>query len=165
MKTNQPDIERLFRTYYEAMYHHAWCILGNDDESRDVVSEVFENLINHQWVILPSTERAYLLQAVRNRCANVIAQKDARERIARGITTNERIWEQMTDEVLTDRVAIMVERLEPPLRRQIVVSRFWTQLTYNEIAARFGISRVTVFNHLTAAIRQIRQEINGEKNS
>jgi DNA-directed RNA polymerase specialized sigma24 family protein len=35
------DIEQLFRQHYAKMYNLARCILSDDDESKDVVSEVF----------------------------------------------------------------------------------------------------------------------------
>ena len=37
----EKDIEQMFRRHYEKMYNLARYILSDDDESKDVVSEVF----------------------------------------------------------------------------------------------------------------------------
>ena len=39
------DIEQLFRQHYAKMYNLARCILSDDDESKDVVSEVFAQIL------------------------------------------------------------------------------------------------------------------------
>lgn len=41
----QQNIERLFRSHYEAMYNLARYLLADDDESKDVVSDVFTQLL------------------------------------------------------------------------------------------------------------------------
>ena len=54
------DIEQLFRQHYAKMYNLARCILSDDDESKDVVSEVFmmglwfgATAIGNQLVMIP----------------------------------------------------------------------------------------------------------------
>ena len=43
--TQGKDIEQLFRRHYEKMYNLARCILSDDDESKDVVSDVFTQIL------------------------------------------------------------------------------------------------------------------------
>lgn len=43
--TQEKDIEQLFRRHYEKMYNLARCILSDDDESKDVVSDVFTQIL------------------------------------------------------------------------------------------------------------------------
>ena len=83
MKRKKTDIERLFRSHYEKMYHLAKTILYDDAESRDAVSEVFARLLREPITLLPESEEGYLLRSVRNRCLNVIAHKSVRERAVR----------------------------------------------------------------------------------
>lgn len=59
----QQNIERLFRSYYEAMYNLARYLLADDDEGKDVVSDVFTQLLESSAVLIPGTERAYLMRA------------------------------------------------------------------------------------------------------
>ena len=100
------DIEQLFRQHYAKMYNLARCILSDDDESKDVVSEVFAQILADDVVLVPGSEDGYLMRSVRNRCLNLIAHKSVKERVA--------------DEV--------------------------------------GVSKVTVFNHLSKAMDWIKKQ-------
>ena len=102
MKTINTDIERLFRAHYQEMYHLARCILMDDAESKDVVSEVFEQLLERPVVLVPKSETGYLMQAVRNRCRNVIAHKSMKERVKRLLTDDETSLSMMADDEEAD---------------------------------------------------------------
>ena len=60
-------IERLFKQHYAKMQRVARTLLYDEQDSEDVVSDIFESLLNGQTVLLPDTEERYLLTAVRNR--------------------------------------------------------------------------------------------------
>jgi RNA polymerase sigma factor (sigma-70 family) len=164
MKTNKTDIERLFRAHYQEMYHLARCILVDDAESKDVVSEVFAELLAHPAVLLPESETGYLLRAVRNRCRNVIAHKSMRQRIVQLLLDDEKSIDLMTDDGLTSQLAELIRQLEPPLRRKIVTLRFMDDQTYLDIAQALGVSKVTVYNHLSEALRQLKQQLKSKDN-
>jgi RNA polymerase sigma-70 factor (ECF subfamily) len=159
MKENRTYIERLFRAHYQEMYHLAKCILMDDAESKDVVSEVFEQLLAHPIVLLPESETGYLMQAVRNRCRNVIAHKNVRERVERLLLNDEKSVSMFTEDQLVNRLTELIYQLEPPIRKQIVLLRFADERTYQEIADALGVSKVTVYNHLSRAIDQLRQQL------
>ena len=77
------EIETLFKTYYTRMYRLAASILYDEDESKDVVSEVFARLMASDVTLRPDTAEAYLLTGVRNQCRNVMERKQVRERFLR----------------------------------------------------------------------------------
>jgi RNA polymerase sigma-70 factor (ECF subfamily) len=134
----------------------------DDAESKDVVSEVFEQLLERPVVLVPKSETGYLMQAVRNRCRNVIAHKSMKERVKRLLTDDETSLSMMADDGIISRLAELIQQLEPPLRRQIVTLRFAEEQTYQEVASTLGISKVTVYNHLSAALRQLKQQLNSK---
>ena len=72
MKTN--EIEILFRQHYNQMIQLARMMLYDDEESRDVVSEVFAALVKTD--IMPRNVENYLMTSVRNRCRNLLEHKD-----------------------------------------------------------------------------------------
>lgn len=157
MKQQPTDIERLFRQHYERMFRLARTMLYDADECRDVVSDVFERLLSDGVVVLPETEEAYLLRSVRNRCRNVIAHKDIRERVARLlIYDGETVLRENDDERL-DRLMRIIDHLEPPVRQQILRLRFLQEMSYQEVANEVGVSKVTVYNHLSQAIDTIQK--------
>ena len=77
------DIEQLFSQHYAKMYNLTRCILSDDDERKDVVSEVFAQILADDVVLVPGSEEGYLMRSVRNRCLNLIAHKSVKERMAK----------------------------------------------------------------------------------
>lgn len=105
------DIEQLFRQHYAKMYNLARCILSDDDESKDVVSEVFAQILADDVVLVPGSEEGYLMRSVRNRCLNLIAHKSMKERVAKLLLDDsDVILSEETDERL-DRLMLLIEDL------------------------------------------------------
>ena len=157
MKQETTSIERLFRQHYTKMYHLARYILFDADECQDVVSDVFAHILEDGIVLLPGTEEAFLLCSVRNRCLNLIAHKSVKERVARLLFDDATIGTSEDDDERLDRLMHVIDRLEPPLRRQILRLRHLQEMSYQEIANTLGVSKVTVYNHLSQAMDTIRE--------
>ena len=144
------DIEQLFRQHYAKMYNLARCILSDDDESKDVVSEVFAQILADDVVLVPGS--------VRNRCLNLIAHKSVKERVAKLLLDDaDVILSEETDERL-DRLMLLIEDLEPPIRQLIFRLRYLQEKSYQEVADEVGVSKVTVFNHLSKAMDWIKKQ-------
>ena len=75
------QIEKLFRCYYREMFRLANLLLHDEAESKDAVSEVFVQLMNRADDLQKETERAFLMQSIRNRCLNVIRNRSLQQQI------------------------------------------------------------------------------------
>ena len=151
------EIETLFKTHYTRMYRLAASILYDEDESKDVVSEVFARLMDSDVTLRPDTAEAYLLMGVRNQCRNVMERKQVRERFLRLLS------EEATEPTITNseqlRMTELMQYVEehlPPLSQQIFRLRYLREMTCQEVADTLGISRMTVHNHLKESVEQIR---------
>ncbi len=155
----------MFRQHYEKMYNLARCILSDDDESKDVVSEVFTAILADDVVLMPESEEGFLMRSVRNRCLNLIAHKGVKERVAKLLTDDaDVILSDETDERL-EQLMLLIEDLEPPIRKQIFRLRYLKEMSYQEVADEVGVSKVTVFNHLSQAMDWIRKHFKKEQNN
>ena len=85
------EIITLFRQYYGRMYGMAVSILYDEQESKDVVSDIFERLLVSDTLLLPDTVEHYLLTSVRNSCLKRIAQKSNRQRIAQHYASEQQL--------------------------------------------------------------------------
>ena len=142
----------MFRQHYEKMYNLARCILGDDDESKDVVSDVFTYILADDVVLMPESEEGYLMRSVRNRCLNLIAHKGVKERVAKLLLADaDVILAENMDECL-EQLLLLIDELEPPIRKQIFRLRYLQEKSYQEVADEVGVSKVTVFNHLSKAL-------------
>lgn len=148
------ETDKVFRENSEAMWRLARTMLYDEEESRDVVSEVFERVMGDA-----APTRQYLLAAVRHRCLDRIAHKQVRERVER-LLTAERAGDAVSvedDDDRLERLMLFVDEQLPPLSQRIFRLRFIEEMTYDEMAAAVGVSRVTVFNRLTQAIASIHK--------
>ena len=55
------DVESLFKTHYTQMYHLALTLLFDEARSKDVVSEVFANLLSGSNVVRADNAKAFLM--------------------------------------------------------------------------------------------------------
>lgn len=154
---NRKDIESLFMTYYQQMYRLATSILYNEDESKDVVSEVFARLLGKDITLRKDTVEAYLMMSVRNECRNVLERKHLHERFIHLLSI------EATGPLRTENDVLRMEELMhyireqlPPLSQQIFQLRYMQEMTCQEVANTLGISRQTVHVHLQQSIEKIR---------
>lgn len=161
----EKDIERMFRQHYEKMYNLARCLLSDDDESKDVVSEVFTTILADDIVLMPESEEGFLMRSVRNQCLNLIAHKGVKEKVAKLlIDDTDVILSDETDERL-EQLLLLIDDLEPPIRKQIFRLRYLSEMSYQEVADKVEVSKVTVFNHLSQAMDWIRKQFKKEQNN
>ena len=148
----------MFRQHYEKMYNLARSILSDDDESKDVVSEVFTTILADDVVLMPESEEGFLMRSVRNRCLNLIAHKGVKEKVAKLlIDDTDVILSDETDERL-EQLLLLIEDQEPPIRQLIFRLRYLQEKSYQEVADEVGVSKVTVFNHLSKAMDWIKEQ-------
>ena len=176
------EIAILFRQHYGPMIRLARRMLYDDEESRDVVSEVFATLIKttvstcrpmvstNRPDILPKNMEGYLMASVRNRCLNLLEHKDVRAKFEHAYTL------EMKQNAATDDDAISYTSIEQWYQQMMTFAkrnlseqtllvfrmRHIDGMKYQEIADQLGISRVMVYKHLAKAMNTIK-EYNNQK--
>ena len=147
------EIQRLFQQHYAKMLRVARTLLFDEQESQDVVSDIFAHLLRGQTVLQAGTEEGYLLTSVRNQCLKRLRHEELRRRME-GVAMEQDSTERC-DERLTDIDEFVAAHLSPQEQR-IFRLRFADGCRYDEIAASEGISRVAVWKHLSHALNLIR---------
>lgn len=165
--TDQRKLERLFNRHYRQMYRLANTLLHDDAESKDVVHDIFARLLDDHRDLQEETAESYLLACVRNRCLNVIRNRQIHERVehlylldldapaspAEGGRLEEEL--KALDKGL--------DQLDPPVCRDIILQHFRDGVTFREIACRLGVSQTTVYKHLRRALSQLRTHLKNTK--
>ncbi len=154
------DFDELFRHYYQELYFFAMQFLHNDDESRDVVSDAFEDV----WVNFSSLQkkaaRYYLYKSVRNKCIDVLRRNTTRQQYALFYQKITKAYAYDKDPLEAEdrerRVQQVLDMLEQPTK-DVFISCYVEQQTYAEAAARFGISTATVKKRIMKALNLIRE--------
>ena len=159
------EFENIYRRHYAQMYRLARVMLYDPQESKDVVSEVFTRLLHAKQLPMENKVEGYLMTAVRNRCHDVNSHRSIRERVEK-LFLQESMQNNMStldDDDRLERLMQFIEAGLPPLSRQIFRLRFLREMSYEEVAQATGVSKVTVYNHLSQSLRRIKEHFQQQK--
>ena len=157
------EVESLFKTHYEQMYHLALTLLFEEAESKDVVSEVFASLLSGKVVMRADNAQAFLLASVRNRCLNVLQHKQVQERFARLLTegTDTLVSDNTVEEEMQmEELMRYVQDNLSPMEQNVFRLRYLREMTCQEVADALNVSRQTVHTHLKQIVEKIRKYFN-----
>ena len=160
MVDKKRHIESLFKQHYQAMYRLAFMMLHDEEESRDIVHDVFGRLLGGDIRFDSGKARAFLLSCVRNGCLNVMRGHDARERAMREFPIDD--GNPNDTEALENEITALlngINSLTPPICREIILLHYKYGLTFKEIATRLQVSETTIYKHLRNALNQLRQTL------
>ena len=153
------EFEQVYRQYYAPMYRLAKTMLYDPQESKDVVSDIFAQLLRERVTPQAGKTEGYLMTAVRNRCRDALSHKSVRERVERLFLLEARQSSSVTmdDDDRLERLMQFIETELPPLSQQIFRLRFFSEMSYEEVAQATGVSKVTVYNHLSQSLQRIKE--------
>ena len=164
MTMTTSELELLFKTHYAAMFRLAMSLLYDEDESKDVVSDVFASLLGGGLAIRSDNARGFLLTCVRNSCINVIRHKQMRERFMKLYSNRAEPLADGPDDSLTlAELREYVDNNLPPLSRRIFTLRYLHDMTCQQVAETVGVSRMTVHHHLSQSMEKINTYFNNSK--
>ena len=157
--------EEIYRRHYPDMYRLARTILYDADDCKDVVSEIFARLLRGDIVPQADKLEGYLMTSVRNQCRDVLKHKNVRECVEKLFSAEIRQNQvvPINDDDRLERLMLFVETQLPPLSQQIFCLRFLREMTYEEVAEAVGVSRVTVYHHLSQSLQRIKEHFEQAK--
>lgn len=153
--------ETLFRSHYEQMLRLAVLLLKDDEEAKDVVSEIFARV----WdgAINPDVDqpKSYLLICVRNRCIDQLNHKKTKERVCRLLTLDAQPTMTPAKDTLAcqEQLKEIVDTRLTPRDRQVVLMKYEQKMKYREIAAALSISEAAVYKHLSQALKTLKMNL------
>ena len=151
----------LFERYWEKLYRAANARLNDDAVAQDIVQEIFISLWNNAENATILNLEAYLFRAAKYKIANHIRNlKFTKEHldILDGIATPGKSVNDIEYVEFEKGIMQHVERLSPKCREVFTLSRF-EHLSNSEIAARLGLSKLTVEKHISNALKELRSHL------
>ncbi len=105
------------------------------------------------------------MTSVRNRCRDELRHKNVRESVEKLFSAETMLNQNkpIHDDDRLERLMLFVEAQLPPLTQQIFRLRFLREMTYEEVAEAVGVSRVTVYNHLSQSLQRIKEHFETAK--
>lgn len=154
----------LFGRYREPLYFHAKRMLGDNDEARDIVQDLFAALWSkRETLVIPAAVDNYLYGSVRNRILDFIAHQKVISRYAasfdlfleKGISsTDDLVREKELARIIQTEIAHLPEKM-----REIFELSRNEELSYKEIAQRLNLSEHTVKKQAQRALKILRMRI------
>lgn len=164
MNQHQKTIEQLFRRHYARLRQIARVMLHDEEDSRDAVSDVFARLAESDRLPDAGMAAAYLATSVRNRCRDIIAHQQVRQRVERLIPLDDTVYiSEAAEQQRYAELRRVVDTQLSPMARQVFLLRFERRLKYQEIAAELGVSEKTVYKHLHQAIIHLHEHFKAKE--
>ena len=165
MQDREQQFKRLFHSEYGRMYRAAHILLGDEDEAKDAVQDVFARLWDGSMILREESQHAFLLTCVRNRCLNIIAQRRSQQQAISQLATapmedETEVWQGKSDDELTTMVQEYIDEKLTPQTGRIIRMRFDDEKSYKDISSSLGISLSAVNKHVVQGLKKLRQQFN-----
>ena len=161
---DESAFKQVFDNYYRSLVISAYQILKNESLSKDAVQEVYLELWkNRARLTTKISLLPYLKRSVMNRSLNII--KSRKHHMSAGSEPlkiledhSRQPDESYEDNEFVDHVHRAIESM-PDRCRAIFMACKMQGLSHAEIASELGISKKTIENQITKALKIIRSEI------
>ena len=161
-KARSSDFKQLFLDMYPRLLRYAVSLLGDGNNARDIVADVFEKAWSRYDLLDKDTQRSWLYAAVRNACINQLKHQKVEMLNVQALVEATR-YDMMTDyrehELLLQKAEQIVKELKEPTCT-ILRLCYFEHLTYQQAADRLGISPNTIKKHISKALAILRQKMN-----
>lgn len=156
--------ENLFKNYYERLCNYANTILNDMDEAEEMVQRAFLTVWEkHETIEIHTSIKSYLYRAVHNGCLNRVKHFKIRKehnesyKYQKDTFAND-VSEELISIEFEGIMNFAIESLPQQCRTVFKLSRF-ENLSYAEIAEQLDISVKTVENHMTKALKTLREKL------
>ena len=167
-------IEQLFRQHYSKMFLVSRMFLGDEETAKDVVSDIFADLLGGKLRIPPDSTEGYYVVLTRNRCLNHLRKMTLHDKVKAGLMLDHTIDIVHDENRIIGEIDHEMSRADQMLRfidhemtqqtRRVVNMHYRQKLTYREISEELGISEAAVYKHLAQGIKRIKEHFNPKNN-
>jgi RNA polymerase sigma-70 factor (ECF subfamily) len=156
----QSAFAELYNRYKAALLLHAFRMLKDDEEARDIVQEMFAVLwAKRNQLVIKRGFDSYMYGALKNRILNIIAHKKVIEKYtlsldgfveAAEVSGDDLMIEKQLRKLIEDEIANL-----PPKMREIFELSRMEGLSHKQIAERLNISEHTVKSQVQNATKAL----------
>lgn len=171
MSGSEKAFRMIMDNWYVRLFNFANGYLNNDENTKEVLQDVFLKLWdNRQKLAVTTILNAYLFTLTRNRCIDLIRRErlmlqfrsDKQEEYRRLTENFDALSDPILDELFAMEIQTEINRavsgLPEQCRKVFILSRT-NGLKNNEISESLELSEKTVESHLTKALKTIRKAL------
>jgi len=155
-------MEQLYEQFYRRLFLFALSMVGDEEEARDIVSEVMAG-VWEQWQAesVAAPTKSLLYTATRNRCLDVLRHSKVHERYAAMAAATDSFSTDAEVDEYEERIAMLYEAIGnlPEPGRSIVRCCCLNRLTYKQAASYLGLTEAVVHRHIMKAYKLLRAQL------
>ena len=154
------EIGELFRSTYPRLYRLAYSLLNDQEESKDVISSIFMELLDKHT--LARDINTYLVSMVRNRALDILRHRQVKDDVWANLLQEyeQFITSDTPDEDQINEIRFFIEKELTPQTRRVLQRCYDDKKSYKEVASELGISVQAVNKHISQALRKLRERFN-----
>ena len=166
-QSRQVALELLIQKYREPLFRHALYILRDADEAYDVVQETFVRTIREKRIFdLDFRIKPWLFRVTKNLCLNNIRNTSRRSAILEANPTPDREDASQLHAIFAGEQSIQMLKAMESLseeHREILILRYYDELSYAEIAHVLNLKLGTVMSRLSRARKKLLDIVEPEQ--
>ncbi len=161
---NHKAFEIVFLAYFDKVKYLLIGLLRSENDAEELAQDIFVKLwMNRQSINPNKSFNTYLYTITRNTALNYLKHKWVEENFKNSFSDADAEIGESSDEILfAKEISLLIEMAVyrmPPQRRRIYEMSRKKGISNNEIAKELDISKKTVENQLSLALREIRRII------
>ncbi len=160
-KARNNDFKQLFMDMYPRLVRYAVSLLGDGNDARDLVGDVFEKAWIQYYSLEKEKRRSWLYASVRNACLNHLKHLHVEQTNVQALTEATK-YDMTTDyrehELLLQQAEQIARELKEPTCT-ILRLCYFEHFTYQQAASRLGISPNTIKKHISKALATLRDRM------
>jgi RNA polymerase sigma-70 factor (family 1) len=156
--------KEIYLRYDKPLYLYAYHKLGNKEESRDVVQDVFAWMLNNRRRLdMNTTLSGYLYKSVLNKIYNIYKHKQVLDKYADSGNTFVDLEPSGTDFLIREKdILAVIEKTiaeMPKGMREVYELRSKEYMSAKEIAAHLSVAESTVNTQLKRAMKHLKLKL------
>jgi RNA polymerase sigma-70 factor, ECF subfamily len=161
---NMFAFDMLYKKYSKRLYKFAFSILKSEEESENIVQDVFLHLWeNRHKIEKDSSIKYYVFTIAYNSSISIIRKKALESQFIEYLKSIQDLNQEPVDveieyNELTKKLDDIINQL-PDRQREVYLLHKKEGLKYQEIAGRLNISVNTIENHMSRALKTIREKL------
>jgi RNA polymerase sigma-70 factor (ECF subfamily) len=149
---------QLVDMYSSRLYGYFYRLTSNRDEANELLGELFLKMVEKTGSCRPETFEAWLFKIASNLFTDYLRTKKRSQKMLSHIEEQVRTEAQIPekDNFLTDKLARQLRKLEPETA-EIIVMRYYSQLSFEELAQMRKEPIGTVLSKVHRGLKKLRQ--------
>ena len=156
----------IYNLYFKKLYNYGLRIVANEALVEDCIQNLFIRLWHNKTNLsLPQSVRAYLFESLRRGIIRELAKQKKISHTTLSDSYSEEVefspeLHLINDHLSAERLLFLEAALKKLSKRQreVIYLKFYSQLTYEEIASVMGLTVNSVYNLVSKAIDALQNE-------